>query len=213
MGTGGGGTHGEPSGVDGPATSAVVVGIGTPLTLPGIAVLGTVASADALTGVRRLRPDVVVVDLDADERATVAVGALAAEVPEVPVVAVSARAEHSAVLDVVRAGAAGYVLRDDPAVADIIRSAASGGVAFGQGLAEIVLESVADPGAVAVPHLTERESEVLRFVVEGLTARQIATRLVLSPRTVENHIQRTLRKLDVPGRAALVRYAIEHGLA
>ena len=76
-----------------------------------------------------------------------------------------------------------------------------------------MLESVADPGAQVVPHLTEREAEVLRLVVEGLTARQIATRLVLSPRTVENHIQRTLRKLDVPGRAALVRYAIEHGLA
>jgi DNA-binding NarL/FixJ family response regulator len=50
-------------------------------------------------------------------------------------------------------------------------------------------------------------------VVDGLTARQIATRLVLSPRKVENHIQRVLRRLDVPNRAALVRYAIENGLA
>jgi DNA-binding NarL/FixJ family response regulator len=204
------------SGVDGSSTTAVVVGIpvgAEPLTLAGFDVVALVASADAVPSVLRLRPDVVVVDLDADERATIAVGALAAEAPDVPVVAVSARAEHTAVLDVVRAGATGYVLRDDPAAADIIRSAASGGVAFGQGLAEIVLESVADPGAQVVPHLTEREAEVLRLVVEGLTARQIATRLVLSPRTVENHIQRTLRKLDVPGRAALVRYAIEHGLA
>jgi DNA-binding NarL/FixJ family response regulator len=207
---------GGVSGVDGGSTTAVVVGIpaGTePLTLPGFDVVALVASGDAVPSVLRVRPDVVVVDLDADERATIAVGALAAEAPDVPVVAVSVRAEHTAVLDVVRAGATGYVLRDDPAAADIIRSAASGGVAFGQGLAEIVLESVADPGAQVVPHLTGREAEVLRLVVEGLTARQIATRLVLSPRTVENHIQRTLRKLDVPGRAALVRYAIEHGLA
>jgi DNA-binding NarL/FixJ family response regulator len=207
---------GGVSGVDGGSTTAVVVGIpaGTePLTLAGFDVVALVASGDAVPSVLRVRPDVVVVDLDADERATIAVGALAAEAPDVPVVAVSVRAEHTAVLDVVRAGAAGYVLRDDPAAADIIRSAASGGVAFGQGLAEIVLESVADPGAQVVPHLTGREAEVLRLVVEGLTARQIATRLVLSPRTVENHIQRTLRKLDVPGRAALVRYAIEHGLA
>lgn len=207
---------GGVSGVDGGSTTAVVVGIpagSEPLTLAGFDVVALVASGDAVPSVLRVRPDVVVVDLDADERATIAVGALAAEAPDVPVVAVSARAEHTAVLDVVRAGATGYVLRDDPAAADIIRSAASGGAAFGQGLAEIVLESVADPGAQVVPHLTGREAEVLRLVVEGLTARQIATRLVLSPRTVENHIQRTLRKLDVPGRAALVRYAIEHGLA
>ncbi len=53
---------------------------------------------------------------------------------------------------------------------------------------------------------------MLRLVVEGLTARQIATRLVLSPRTVENHIQRVLRRLGVPNRAALVRYSVENGL-
>ena len=67
-------------------------------------------------------------------------------------------------------------------------------------------------GAVRA-RLTAREGDVLRLVVDGLTARQIATRLVLSPRTVENHIQRVLRRLDVPNRAALVRYAIENGLA
>ena len=54
---------------------------------------------------------------------------------------------------------------------------------------------------------------MVRLVVDGLTARQIATRLVLSPRTVENHVQNVLRKLHLHSRAALVRYAIEHGLA
>jgi DNA-binding NarL/FixJ family response regulator len=60
--------------------------------------------------------------------------------------------------------------------------------------------------------LTPREADVLRLVVEGLTARQTATRLVLSPRTVENHVQRVLRRLGLPNRAALVRYAVENGL-
>ena len=63
-----------------------------------------------------------------------------------------------------------------------------------------------------VPQLTERETEVLRLVARGLTARQIATRLVLSHRTVENHVQNTLRKLQLHNRAELVRYAIEHGI-
>jgi DNA-binding NarL/FixJ family response regulator len=63
-----------------------------------------------------------------------------------------------------------------------------------------------------VPRLTERETEVLRLVARGLTAKQIATRLVLSHRTVENHVQNTLRKLQLHNRAELVRYAIENGL-
>jgi DNA-binding NarL/FixJ family response regulator len=50
-------------------------------------------------------------------------------------------------------------------------------------------------------------------VVQGLTSRQVATRLVVSPRTVENHIQRVLRRLDMPNRAALVRHVVETGLA
>ncbi|MDQ3601401.1 MAG: response regulator transcription factor, partial [Actinomycetota bacterium] len=62
------------------------------------------------------------------------------------------------------------------------------------------------------PQLTERETEVLRLVAKGLTARQIADRLVISHRTVENHVQSTLRKLQLHNRVELARYAIEHGL-
>lgn len=62
------------------------------------------------------------------------------------------------------------------------------------------------------PRLTERETAVLRLVAKGLTARQIATKLVISHRTVENHVQSTLRKLQLHNRVELARYAIEHGL-
>ena len=62
------------------------------------------------------------------------------------------------------------------------------------------------------PSLTERETEILRHVAKGLTAKQIATRLSLSHRTVENHVQATFRKLQVANRVELARYAIEHGL-
>jgi DNA-binding NarL/FixJ family response regulator len=83
---------------------------------------------------------------------------------------------------------------------------------FSPGLAEVLLEEYGRPLDPARSRLTEREADVLRLVVEGLTARQIATRLVLSPRTVEHHIQRVLRRLGVPNRAALVRRAVENGL-
>ena len=64
-----------------------------------------------------------------------------------------------------------------------------------------------------VPRLSERETEILRMVATGLSYKQIATRLVLSHRTVQNHVQNTLGKLQLHNRVELVRYAIEHGLA
>ncbi len=64
----------------------------------------------------------------------------------------------------------------------------------------------------ATPQLTERETEVLRLVAKGLSYRQIAERLVLSHRTVQNHVQNTLRKLQMHNKVQLVRYAIEQGL-
>jgi DNA-binding NarL/FixJ family response regulator len=70
-------------------------------------------------------------------------------------------------------------------------------------------ETSADPGT---PRLTERETEVLRLVAKGLSYRQIAERLFLSHRTVQNHVQNTLRKLQLHNRVQLVRYAIEQGL-
>jgi len=67
--------------------------------------------------------------------------------------------------------------------------------------------------AAAGPRLTGRETEVLRLVATGLTARQIANRLVLSRRTVENHVQRVMGKLQLHNRVELVRFAIATGLA
>ena len=73
----------------------------------------------------------------------------------------------------------------------------------------IAVEDKPDESPVTI---ADRETEVLRLVARGLTAKQIATRLVLSHRTVENHVQNTLRKLQLHNRAELVRYAIENGI-
>ena len=66
--------------------------------------------------------------------------------------------------------------------------------------------------APQTPVLTERETEVLRYVAKGMSAKQIARKLTLSHRTVENHVQSTLRKLQLGNRVELTRYAIEHGI-
>jgi DNA-binding NarL/FixJ family response regulator len=96
---------------------------------------------------------------------------------------------------------------------------AQGDTVFTPGLAGLVLGEYRrlseEPAASAdsdLPRLTERETEVLRLVAKGLSYRQIAERLVLSHRTVQNHVQNTLRKLQLHNRVQLVRYAIEKGL-
>lgn len=177
------------------------------LTDSGIDVRGVVASAQEAVDAD---PDVVVVDLAGPD----ALAAVTAVSDGRPVLAVSASGAHADVLAAVRAGATGYVVDTGRPwdVADAVTRLANGESAYSPGLAAVVLEARGEPTASEV-HLTERESDVLRLVVEGLTARQVATRLGLSPRTVENHVQSLLRKLPVTNRAALVRYAIEHGLA
>jgi len=169
------------------------------LAVTGVDLLARAADAgEAARLVARHHPQVTVVDLDA-------------MTPDARVLAVSRRTTEA--LTAVRAGAVGYLVRPGSA-ADLVRAVrrtAAGEAVFSPGLADVVL-AAHGPGS-PVTQLTDRESDVLRLVVEGLTARQIASRLVLSPRTVENHVQHVLRKLDLPNRAALVRYAIEQGLA
>ncbi len=99
---------------------------------------------------------------------------------------------------------------------DTVRRTAEGFPVFTPGLAGLVLGEfrrlAGEPAAEEAPVLTERETEVLRLVAKGLTARQIGERLVVSHRTVESHVQNTLRKLQLHNRVQLVRYAIERGL-
>ena len=187
--------------------------------LPGVQVL---AHADDPRRAPRLvddaRPQVVLAGLGRDRDTVLAVVPdLVKRLPDTPVLAVAAAGAGDPAADVlaaVHAGASGYLVAPDDAeaLADAVRRAAAGEAVFSPGLAEVVLEEYGRPADPAQVRLTPRESDVLRLVVDGLTARQIATRLVLSPRTVENHIQRVLHRLGLPNRAALVRYSVENGL-
>ena len=115
---------------------------------------------------------------------------------------------------------AGYVLKSAarPEFLDAVRRTADGDAVFTPGLAALVLGEfrrlAATPAAdgADAPRLSERETEILRMVATGLSYKQIASRLALSHRTVQNHVQNTLGKLQLHNRIELVRYAIEHGL-
>jgi DNA-binding NarL/FixJ family response regulator len=167
------------------------------------------------------RPDVVVLDLQLPDVSGVEViyGLLEA-VPGVRVLMLSASGEQQSVLDAVKAGASGYLLKSAGLTEflDAVARTAAGDTVFTPGLAGLVLgefrrlavSPASDEGGA--PKLTERETEVLRLVAKGLSYRQIAERLVLSHRTVQNHVQNTLGKLQLHNRVELTRYAIEQGL-
>jgi DNA-binding NarL/FixJ family response regulator len=177
--------------------------------------------AQALRVVGAAQPDVVVLDLGLPDASGVDVthGILAAH-PGARVLILSASGEQQDVLDAIKAGAAGYLLKSAARTEflDAVGRTAAGDAVFTPGLAGLVLgefrrlASGHTPGQAGTPHLTEREAEVLRMVATGLSYKQIAERLVLSHRTVQNHVQNTLTKLHLHNRVELVRYAIEHGL-
>jgi DNA-binding NarL/FixJ family response regulator len=137
--------------------------------------------------------------------------------PQSRVLILSASGEQQDVLDAVKAAAAGYIVKSASRAEflDAVRRTAAGDAVFSPGLAGLVLgefRRLAASPAPDTPRLTEREAEILGMVGTGLSYKQIAERLVLSHRTVQNHVQSTLNKLHLHNRAELIRYAIEHGL-
>jgi DNA-binding NarL/FixJ family response regulator len=191
-----------------------------------VAGLDVVAAAgDGEQALRRMaaaRPQVVVLDL----RLPVLDGVettrrIAAEHPGVRVLVLSASGEEGDVLSAIKAGATGYLVKSASSaeLIEAVRRSAAGDAVFTPGLAGLVLgefrRMMTAPGkddAADGPRLTDRESEILRLVAKGLSSRQIAERLVLSHRTVQNHTQNVLAKLQLHNRVELARYAIERGL-
>ncbi|WP_446223552.1 response regulator [Nocardia sp. IBHARD005] len=198
-------------------------GVSRDLAEAGFEVLAT---ADGVgTAARRaaaVQPDVVLMDMQlTDGNGAAATAEVLRVSPHSRVLVLSASAERDDVLDAIKAGASGYLVKSASAaeLIDAVKATAAGQPVFTPGLAGLVLgeyrRMATAPVAADQPHrpsLTERETEVLRMVAKGLSAKQIATRLNLSHRTVENHVQATLRKLQLANRVELTRYAIEQGL-
>ncbi|NMI00704.1 response regulator transcription factor [Pseudonocardia acidicola] len=199
-------------------------GVARDLTERGCRVVATAPDADAAVRIApAARPQVVLMDLNLGATSGVAaISGILAKLPDTRVLVLSASGEHADVLDAVTAGASGYLVKSASAeeLLDAVHRIAGGFPVFTPGLAGLVLGEyrrlAAEPARrenATVPALTERETEVLRLVAKGMTAKQIGERLVLSHRTVESHVQNTLRKLQLHNRSQLVRYAIEQGIA
>ncbi|MFC5178972.1 response regulator [Nocardioides taihuensis] len=186
----------------------------------GFDVVAVAATGDqALARFPAARPQVVVLDLQIPGPTGVEVtGEVLRRDPSARVLILSASGEQDDVLAAVKAGATGYLVKSASReeLLDAVRRVAAGDTVFTPGLAGLVLgefRRMALPSRPDDhPELTERETEVLKLVAKGMSYKQIAERLVLSHRTVQNHVQNTLRKLQMHNRVELTRYAIERGL-
>lgn len=192
------------------------------LSEAGFDVVGTAADgAAAVRRARATRPTVVVTDLQMPGMGGVeATREIVETVPGTRVLVLSASAEHADVLEAVKAGATGYLIKSASRaeLVDAVQRTAAGDPVFTAGLAGLVLgefRRIAREPRADGPHgvrLTDRETEILRLVATGLSYKQIARRLVLSHRTVQNHVQNILGKLQLNNRVQLARYAMRLGL-
>jgi DNA-binding NarL/FixJ family response regulator len=189
--------------------------------LEGAGVATVVAEAsdggEAVELARSEMPDVVIMDLNLPTvKGAEATRRIVEESPHVRVLVLSASGEEADVLEAVKAGARGYLLKSATSeeIVDAVRRVHGGEPVFTPSLAGLVLDEFQrlasrDPDE---PDLTARENEVLRLVAKGYTYREIAEKLFISIKTVQNHVQNILTKLQLRRRYELMRYAIQKGL-
>jgi DNA-binding NarL/FixJ family response regulator len=184
-------------------------------------VLVVAQAADGIEAIEKAmqtRPDVVIVDLSMPRLGGVeVVRRLREALPATRVLVLTMHQEDEYVLQAVRAGASGYLVKDSAAseLLAAVRSLHAGRGYFGPQAARTLAEQLQHPERTLddpYGRLTPREREVLHLIAEGLTTKEIARRLDISTKTAENHRGHVLEKLDVRNTAELVRYALRKGL-
>ena len=183
--------------------------------------------ADAANGheviaqVEAQQPDVVVLDLSMpDADGTAVIRTIKRRFPDISVVIQSVHKSPQILHDCLLAGVTGYVVKGDPNanLLTAISSVADGKCFLSPSACASLIDRYLQL-ARSMPteqhfaeSLTERERDILRYTAQGLTAKEIARRLDLSPKTVNNHLHRLKKKLNVDKKSALIRYAVENDL-
>ena len=185
----------------------------------GFEVADAVSGSAAVRRVASLSPDVVVMDMNMPGMSGVEATPLVLEAAaNSSVLMLTIATDDGRVLDALRAGASGYLLKDSPLaeIADGIRAAAAGHSTIAPRVAAALVDSVRAagprPSPRAVPELSAREREVLELLAQGYDNIAIAGRLYLSPSTVKNHVSTILHKLGVDNRVQAAVRAVRAGL-
>lgn len=187
---------------------------------PDLQVVGEAKTGrEAIEAARRELPDVVLMDVRMpDMDGLEATKRLKEERPRTAVIMLTMHDNPSYLRDAVKAGAAGYLLKDvsRDELIDAVKQVATGGAFIESQMLKGMLSEM-KPGSAAGPapaakNLTKREREILSLVAEGLSNREIAEKLVLSPETVKSHVAAILEKLNVSDRTQAAIYAVRNGL-
>ena len=195
-------------------------GVRADLERRGVATVVGEASdgGEAIDVVLEKMPDVVLMDLQMPTvSGAEATRRIVEEAPHVKVLILSASAEEADVLEAVKAGASGYLLKSSTSeeLSTAITRVRAGEPVFTPSLAGLVLDEfrrVSSGGGPREPGLTPRENEVLKLVAKGYAYKEIGEKLFISTKTVQNHVQNILTKLQLRKRYELMRYAIQKGL-
>jgi NarL family two-component system response regulator LiaR len=185
----------------------------------GMAVVGSAANGqEAVKLAQQTQPDVVLLDLVMPLMDGVqATREIRKHCPQARILMLTSFAENHQVFSAIKAGAAGYLMKDTSSedLIKAIRDTYLGKAALGPDIARKLMEELQDEPAVE-PHendLTEREIEILQQMALGKTNQEIADELFLSERTVRTHVTNILAKLDLSNRTQAVLYALRQGIA
>lgn len=197
--------------------AAAGAGAGAGAAIEVVGEAGTVA--DAVAGITRTRPDVVLLDVHMPDGGGLGVmrGVLEGASTSAKFLALSVSDAAEDVISLIRAGARGYVTKSisGAELADAVERVHGGDAYFSPRLAGFVLDAFASGGAVEDPTvdaLTRRELEVLRLLARGYTYKEIGQQLFISVKTVETHASNILRKTQTSNRHQLTRWAADRAL-
>jgi DNA-binding NarL/FixJ family response regulator len=182
----------------------------------GIEVVGEAATGqEAVEWALELEPDVILMDLRMPELNGIAATRKIVDAePQIRVLVLTMFEDDDSVFAAMRAGARGYLLKgsEQGEVLRAIRAVASGEAIFGPAIATRLIAYFSSARAEAFPELTDREREVLELIAKGRNNQAIANELVLSLKTVRNHVSNVFNKLQVTDRAQAIVKAREAGL-
>lgn len=185
-----------------------------------INIVGEASSGEeCLTIFKKEHPDICLLDIGMPDKNGIETAKSIRELdPDIKILILSMHIDRQLLREVLEAGINGYLLKNTDKVnlLNAIRAIVNGQQVYSEPISTLITQSFLQNSSKAetqtCEEITEREQEILQLIVEGMTSKEIAKKLYISPRTVDTHRANLMQKLELNNIAELVRYAIKHNL-